>query len=148
MASAIENGEIKVYAVESNGQRHLTHRFRSEGIISAGGSPDGVLANLTADKWSFVPRCNLILKKDWKVIMAFKSDGADGLDVSDCVINFPLFISGGGQKTLNTTDLGITSDLTCVAGTEQDLGTGYTITDGRCNLGGAPAVISIQDDTA
>lgn len=151
MASANEPGVLKIFAESPEGQRFLTHRYRSDSPINAGKSPDGVLANLTIDKWQFVPEyTGVTLTGGWKVILNFTLDAADGIDASDCVINLPLTIRGGGVRQLNATDLGFTTDLpaSTVAAQPIDLGTGYTIPNGQsCHIGGGAGVISIEDDT-
>lgn len=151
MASATENGELRIYAVSPEGQRILTHRYRNGGAISAGGSPDGVLANKTQDKWVFIPKADYpVLTGGWKVQLFIVLDASDGLDASDSYIEIPLTIRGGGIKYLNATDLGYTTDYPAnsPAGVELPLGAGYTIPDGQeAKIGGDHGVISIEDDT-
>ena len=149
MASANEPGTVKIFAVPPSGSPIVTHQWRSDGFINAGKSPDGVLANLTRDKWAFINKVdNVILTGGWKVVLSFTPDATDGIDVSDCVIQIPITIAGGGIKVLNAADLTITTDLTPIADVETNMGVGYTIPDGqRVKIGGDYGVISIEDDT-
>jgi len=150
MASATQAGTIRVYAVSPEGQRVQTHTFRNGGSISAGGSPDGVLANLTADKHLFIPKHPQIMTGGWKVAMTIELDATDGLDASDATIDYPITIRGAGVKFLNATDLGYTVDFAAAspASVELPLGAGFTIPDGQMvKIGGATGVISIENDT-
>lgn len=152
MVSANEPGVIRIYAVSPEGQKIKTHEYRSDGPINAGKSPDGVLANLTADKHLYMPKFDgVVLTGGWKVVLGFTFDAADGLDVSDGFIQIPLTVQNGGVKYLNATDLGNTTDIPAAtpAGAEIQLGAGYTIPNGqRVKIGGGSAVISVEDDTA
>lgn len=152
MASVTEAGEIRIVAESPEGHQITTHRYRSDGFINAGGAPDGVLANKTRDKWAFIPKNDsVILSGGWKVRLYFKFDSADGLDASDCVIQIPLTVKGGGIRYLNASDLGFTNDIpaSTPAGQWIELGTGYTVPNGEfVKIGGDYGVIAIEDDTA
>ncbi len=151
MASLNEPGNVKVVAITPEGQEIAILEYRSDSPINAGKSPDGVLANLTIDKWMYAKRAGPVLKDGWKVGIRFKLDASDGLDVSDGVIQVPITRDDGGVKTLNATDFGNTTDIPAatVAGTWIALGTDYAIPNGtRYQIGGGPIVISIEDDTA
>jgi len=148
MASVNEPGVIRIYAQTPSGQRIKTHEYRSDSFINCGKSPDGVLANLTVDKQPFIPKSNVVLYGGFTVVMTFEPDSTDGIDVSDCVVSLPL-TTPTGVIYLNTTTLGITTDLTPIADREMDLGSGYEIPQGtRAKIGGGTGVISIEDDTA
>lgn len=151
MASANEPGNIRVVAISPDGAEYDVITDRSDGPIAAGFSPDGVLANKTADKWLYANPAGPVLTGGWKVGLRFKLDAADGLDASDCVIQIPTISSKGIKKVLNATDLGFTTDVPAatVAGTWIALGTDYTVPNGmRVKIGGGPIVVSIEDDTA
>lgn len=151
MASATEAGTIRVYAVEPNGHRHLVYQARNGGAISAGGSPDGVLANKTVDTQVFWPKKQPVMSGGWKVMVTLAMDAADGLDASDSYIEIPISIKGAGVRHLNASDLSYTTDLpaSTPASVETPIGTGYTIPNGELAvIGGAHCVISIEDDTA
>ena len=151
MASAIQAGNLRLYAVSPIGQKVLAYSARNGGTISAGGSPDGVLANLTADKWDYIPKFNVVLSGGWKVFLTLEMDAADGCDASDSVIEIPLTLSDGSVKRINATDLGYTVDYPAAtaAAVELPLGAGYTIPNGVfCKIGSnlMKGVISIQND--
>lgn len=150
MASAPEAGILRVYATSPTGQKFQTHQFYNGAAISAGSSPDGVLANLTADKWLFIPKSNVVLSGGWKVQLTIEMAAADGLDASDCVVYLPLTVKGEGVRMLTTANLAFTVDVPAAtaADVEIPLGAGYTIPQGKfAKIGGAKGVISIEDDT-
>jgi hypothetical protein len=150
MSSANEPGQLYIVAISPQGQELVVASQRSDGPINAGKSPDGVLANLTIDKWMNLPRGGPVLSGGWKVGIRFKMDAVDGLDASDCVIQIPLTFDDGSTRTLNATDLGFTVDIPAAtpAGVMLPLGTDYTIPNGlRAKIGGGPVVVSIEDDT-
>ena len=151
MASATAPGTIRVYAVSPDGKKYMTHSYRNGGAVSAGGSPSGVLANKTADKWVFFPLSNVVLSGGWKVQMTLEMEAADGLDASDAYIELPITFKGEGVRTLNATNLGYTVDIPAAtaASIEVPIGSGYSIPDGKfAKIGGSVGVISIEDDTA
>lgn len=150
MASSIEVGVLKIYAVSPTGQRFQTHTYQNGGAISAGASPDGVLANKTADKWMFIPKSPVLLSGGWKVVLTLTMAAADGLDASDSYIEIPLTVKGQGVRMLTAADLGYTTDVPAatLANIPVQLGTGYTIPQGQfAKIGGAKGVISIEDDS-
>lgn len=150
MASANEPGVVRIVAITPTGQEIVVYEDRSDGPLNAGKSPDGVLANLTADKWLFLQRGGPVLSGGWKIGLRFKLDAADGLDVSDGVTMIPVTRDDGTKFVLNNTDLGNTTDLPAAttAGAWHALGTDYTVPNGvRCMIGGGPVVVSIEDDT-
>ena len=154
MASANEPAEIRVVAEDINGNNFICYKFRSDSAIAAGYSPDGVLANATVDKQVKVGLSGPVLQGGWKVRLFLKLDAADGIDVSDCVIQLPITEDNGTQRVLNATDFGATTDLPAAtpAGNLVELGTGYTIPqNARVRVGSAdktvPTVLSIEDDT-
>lgn len=153
MASANEPGELTLAIITPTGQRQVVWRGRSDSAVNAGKSPDGVLANLTADKQVFLQQGGYIGQPGDVVQVFFKPDATDGLDVSDGVYQVPAVIKdrygNRSTRTLNATDLGITVDLTPIAARETALGAGYTIPDGTMlQLGGGLLVLSVEDDTA
>jgi len=152
MASVTEPGTLRVYAVTPEGQKvGPVYQARNGGPISAGGSPDGVLANKTADKWAYMPKSNVVLSGGWKVFATIELDAADGIDASDCYVDIPITIKGAGIKHLNASDLGFSTDYpaSTPAAIELPLGAGYTIPNGQLvKIGGDKAAISIEDDTA
>jgi hypothetical protein len=150
MASATQAGTLRVYATEPNGHRHLVYQFRNGGAISAGGSPDGVLANKTVDTQVFVPKKLPLMAGGWKVQMTLALDATDGLDASDSYIELPVSIQGAGVRHLNAADLGYTVDYPAAspAGVELPIGPGHSIPNGEIAvIGGAHCVISIENDT-
>jgi len=149
MASVTSPGINRVYAVEPNGHKHLVYQYSNTGAISAGGSPDGVLANKTIDTQVPVAKKKPVLSGGWKVFMTHELVTTDGLDASDSTIEFPLSIQGAGVRHVTAAMLGYTVDYpaACPAGVELPLGAGYTLPNGEMAvLGGAQAVISVEDD--
>jgi hypothetical protein len=149
MASAPAKGKIFLYATSPNGHKNVAFTFTSTGAVGAGGSPDGVLANKTADKQVNLPRNEkFILTGGWKVQLGFELDAADGMDASDATIQIPLSVKGAGVRTLTAADLGYTVDYPAATpANEVCLGDGYTIPNGEvCAIGGGPCVIAIEDD--
>lgn len=150
MASSNEAGVIEVRAERSGSGEKVLLRVRSDSNINAGKSPDGVLANLTVDKQVYLPLSTLQLRGGDKIILYFKPDAADGIDVSDGVYFLPYW-EDGILRQLNATDLGITTDLPAgtLAGNWVALGTGYTIPNNvrSARFGGGSCVISVEDDT-
>lgn len=151
MASANEPGLLRLYAVNPGRQRILIGSFRNGGPVSAGNSPDGVLANLTADKQLFQPVGGPVMTTGWTLQPTIALDASDGIDASDCVISIPLTEDNGVVRFINPADLGFTADFpaSTPASVELPIGTGFTIPAGsRFKFGGGPIVISIEDDTA
>lgn len=150
MASANEPGIIEVRVSRSGKGEKVLLRIRSDSNINAGKSPEGVLANLTVDKQVYLPLSSLGLLAGDKIILYFKLDATDGLDVSDGVFLLPYW-EDGEFRQLNATDLGITTDIPAatVPATWVALGGGYTVpTNVRlARFGGGSCVISIEDDT-
>lgn len=152
MASATKAGNLRLYAVAPTGERVLAWQGRNGGAISAGGSPDAVLANKTADKWDFIPKFDgAILSGGWKVMLTLEMDAADGLDASDSVVEIALTLSTGTVKRLNTADLGYTVDYPAAtsASVELPMGAGYSIPNGvfaKIGSNIVKSVISIEDD--
>lgn len=150
MASVNEPGLIRVVAERADGTHKVIGQYRSDGPIAAGYSPDGVLANLTADKQLFQPYSGPILRGGDRIHLMFKLDAADGLDVSDGITMLPYW-EDGVYRPLNNTDLGNTTDLPAatLAAAWTELGSGYTIPSNvrRARFGNGQIVISIEDDT-
>lgn len=151
MASVTEPGVLRLYAVTPQNQEIEVASFRNGGPVSAGGSPDGVLANLTADKQLFQGIGGPTMTTGWKFRVKIILDAADGIDASDCVFSIPIISDDGVIRYLDATDLGFTTDLPAAspASVPLPLGDGYTIPSGtRYKFGGGPIVISVEDDTA
>jgi hypothetical protein len=150
MASANEPGLIEVRVSRQGKGEHALLTARSDSNINAGKSPDGVLANLTVDKQLYIPQNPTPILAGDKIVVYFKPDSADGLDVSDGVYYLP-FYENGSFRPLNATDLGITTDLPAgtLAGNWVALGAGYTVPNSvrQANFGGGSIVISVEDDT-
>jgi len=150
MASANEAGIIEVRVSRSGKGEKVLLRIRSDSNINAGKSPDGVLANLTVDKQVYLPLSSIGLTAGDKIVVYFKPDSADGIDVSDGVYLLPYW-EDGDFKQLNATDLGITTDLPAgtLAGNWVAMGAGYTIPSnvGLARFGGGSCVISVEDDS-
>lgn len=150
MGSANEPADLRVVAEEPAGDQHVVFKFRSDGPVNAGKSPDGVLANLTIDKHMKVGMGGPVLTGGWKVRVLANLDAADGIDASDCVVMIPVTHSDGSTNQLSASDIGFSTDFPAASPASQwlELGTGYTVPDGqRLRLGGGPIVISLEDDT-
>lgn len=151
MASANEPGVLRLVTERPDGRQKVAYQVRSDSAVNAGKSPDGVLANLTHDKQVFIGRVGPMLTAGDKIHLMFKLDAADGIDVSDCVIEIPYW-EDGNFKQLNAADIGATTDLPAatVADAWVEIGTGYTIPSSvsKAFLGQGNIVLSIEDDTA
>ena len=150
MASANEPGVLRLVVERADGLQKVAYQVRSDSAVNAGKSPDGVLANLTADKQVHIGYIGPKLSAGDKVHLMFKLDAADGIDVSDCVIQVPYW-EDGNQRQLNATDFVATTDLPAgtLAGAWVELGTGYTVPSNvrSARLGNGNIVLSIEDDT-
>lgn len=151
MASAQEkNATIMLVAESPAGDRKKIF----SGIVSQtgpGGAPDGVQATVKDNELPFMPLNQFAIPAGWKVVPVLKLAEADGVDVSDCVFNVPVRDQTGAQRYLNTTDLGMSTDLpaSTPAGQLVDLGTGYTVPESQTLfIGGGKYFISVEDDTA
>jgi len=150
MASATIAGTLRLYAITPAKERIQVATYRNGQAISAGGSPDGVLANLTADKQLFQPVGGPVMTTGWVLAATIAIDATDGMDASDAVFNIPITEDTGVPRFLSTTDLGYTVDLPAAtpADVEVPLGAGFTIPAGsRFKFGGGPIVISVENDT-
>jgi len=151
MASANCGGTLKIYAVSPSGQRILTHQYENGGVISAGGSPDGVPASKTADLMLYMNRYDgITLTGGWKVVLTVTLKTSDGLDASDSWINLPISVRGAGVQTLTSSELAYSVDYPASSpiSVELPIGAGYTIPNGQeVRIGGAPAMISIENDS-
>lgn len=151
MASVTEPANLKIFAIAPDGSRTQVFQARNGGPVSAGGSPDGVLANLTIDKQVQVGVGGPVMTTGWSIALEATLDASDGIDESDCVISIPITQSNGVVRFLNSDDLGFTADLpaSTPASVPLPIGSGFTIPAGsRFKFGGGPIVISLEDDTA
>jgi len=151
MASATEPGLIRITVERSGLGEKVLLQARSDGPINAGGSPDGALANKTADKQLFIPYSGPVMKGGDIIHLYFKFDSADGLDASDCTIMVPIW-EDGVFRQLNASDFGFSTDVpaSTPAGYWVELGTGYTIPSNvsQARFGNGHIVVAIEDDTA
>src|SRR4030042_2174123 len=125
MASANEAGVIRVVCKRA-GNEKVALQFRSDSPINAGKSPDGVLANLTIDKWMRIGFSGPQMTGGDKILLRFAFDGTDGLDVSDGVINIPYW-EDGVFRPLTNADFVNTTDIPAASLGEATLGTGYIV---------------------
>ena len=149
MASVNEPGVFKIVVDRAGGGRKEFMSYRSDSAIHAGKSPDGVAANLTSDKLMKVARLNPPLRAGDIIRFIFKSDAADGIDISDGIYNIPYW-ENGSFRPLNADDFGMVDISACPADGEIEFGTGYTIPANvtLAQLGGGDIQVSIEDDTA
>lgn len=150
MASAQEDGLIKFYLTEPNGNKHLVFQGNVSYLAGAGGAADGALGSVqTTEKWPFAPLSSIVAKNDWVLEVTFVPVGADGIDVSDSLWNIPITVKGVGMKHLSRGDFTnpTPADYTTVANIETVVG-GYTITEGEVKFGGGKIWCDMQDDTA
>jgi len=152
MASGNEPGQIKIVAEKAgSGKTRILWSGRSDGAVNAGHSPDGVLANLTADKQLFIPYSGPQLTGGDIIRVYTKLDASDGLDASDAVWVIPI-TEDGVRKELNTSDFGYTTDFPASTPADQwlELGTGYTIPSSiqSARFGNGQIVLNVEDDTA
>lgn len=147
MASVQEPCSVSLYKVEPNGNKTRLLKARVEQLAPAGGAPDGAPASVsTPEKLLFV-NSPIVLKNDDILQVAVTADGADGVDVSDCIFSIPLATTSG-TTVLSRADFAnpAPADFTTVAGSEIVMG-GYKITEGMARLSGK-IYLDVQDDTA
>lgn len=144
MASAQEPGLVEIFIEKPNGNRYLVLSKRTE-ELGPGGAPDHVVSANT-EKWRFLPKGGGVIDRGDKMVIMLTTDGADGIDVSDCVFSIPVTnLSNGLVETL--TDGKFTmSDVTCPAGTQLKLAE-YEFTAGNKQFGGGYIGLFIEDDT-
>ena len=153
MASANEPADLKIVVEKPSGDQYICHKFRSDGAINAGKSPDGVLANLTHDKQVKIGLGGPVAQGGDRIRLFASLDASDGIDASDCVVQIAITEDNGSERQLSSNDIGFTVDLPAAtpAGNWVELGTGYLVPDGmRFRVGSAklatPTVISLEDD--
>jgi len=154
MASVQEDGTVRVYRQTPDGKKFLLLTGNPSALAPAGGSPDGALASVSKpDTWIFAASASnpdQILVNDDIIFVTFESVATDGIDVSDCIWNIPIQVSGTpGVKYLSRGMFAspAPADVTATAAVEIGLG-GYKVTEGRVRFGGAGIYLDIQDDTA
>lgn len=141
--------KLKIYAVKPDGTKKRLFQGVNE-QTGPGGSPQGVQATTKANELPVMPVANLQLNGGTKIIVYGELTVADGLDASDSIFNIPI-LRNGSLEYLSRTDLGYTTDLPAAtpAGTEIQLGTGYTIPENdSVFVGGGSFFMSLEDDTA
>lgn len=150
MASGIVLGKFSVTVEKSGrGEREVLAADNSSSY-AAGGSPDGVLANLTTDKQVKMPRNNsiMIVGGD-KIHLYVMLSTADGMDASDSVVSIP-YTEDGAYKALTTASFGFTTDFPAASPANQwlECGTGYTVPTNvkQAFIGGGDCVVSLQND--
>lgn len=141
--------KVMIYGVTTDGtQKRLFSGVNEQ--TGPGGSPDGVQATVKSNELPFMPVNKRILTGGQKILLKAQLTTADGVDASDCVVNFPI-IRNGQQEFLTATELGFDTDLPAgsLANIEHQLGSGYTIPQGdEVQIGGGNYFISIENDTA
>jgi len=154
MASANEPADMKIVIEDPQGNQKICHKFRSDSAINAGKSPDGVLANLTHDKQVKLSTAAHVAKGGDRIRLFFSLDAADGIDVSDGIIQIAVTYDDGTEATLSAADIGFETDYPAgtLAGCWTEAGTGYLVPDGvRLRVGSnsmqTPTVISLEDDS-
>jgi len=157
MASTNNAAALKVVIEKSgSGDQIKTHDYANTGPVAAGGSPDGVLANQTADKQLIAPASRRgTAEGDDFVRLFYKGDAADGLDASDATILVAVTEDTGSEYQLTSSDFGYTTDYPAATPADQwiEIGSGFQVPKGRRLLMGSaslkmPTVISIENDTA
>lgn len=154
MVSIQENGKIRIYRRTPAGQNYILAVGTPSAWAPAGGAADANLANVsTPEKWSFVGPANApnqILVNEDVIYVTFEGIATDGIDISDCIWNIPIRVSGvQGVRYLSRDSFANPAgvDVTATAAVEVTLG-GYKITEGRVMFGGAGIYLDVQDDTA
>lgn len=151
MASVQEPGLVKLYRRAPDGSKTPIFAARVEQLAPAGGAPDAAPASVsTPEKLLKANFSGVVLMPDDIVEVAFVADGADGIDVSDCIWSIP-FSSAKTGTLITTLSRGNFAnpapvDYTTVASMEMVVG-GYRVTEGPAYIGGAPIYIDMQDDT-
>ena len=157
MASLQEPGKIRVFVRRPRTGRtvELIASTPVQDLAPAGGAPDGALASVTTnERWLKYPvQFGVPIQTDDVVYVEFTADGADGLDVSDCVWSFPFVKADGGVMRITRSDFAnpAPADYTAVAAIPVLVG-GYRVAEGLVFFGGKPGndgvYCDMQDDTA
>lgn len=143
MASAQEPGVCRLTVKKPSGAEIELLKMRSE-ELGPGGSPDHVVS-ANQDKWRFINVGGPIINHGDELRLYFKPDGADTIDVSDCVMTIPFRRAGGGTDIVTDADMTM-DDVAIAAGAETLLAT-YTFVGGPRKFGGQHIGLFIEDDT-
>lgn len=150
MASAQEAGKVRLQWRKPNNQIIPLMEMNVQDLAPEGGAADGALSSVkSVDERMFVPLHGHVAETDDILEVLFIADGADGIDVSDCIWSIPVTVSGLGMKTLSRGDFAnpTPTDYTTVAAIPVVVG-GYKVTEGRVKFGGGHIYLDMQDDTA
>lgn len=147
MASLQEPGLVRLYRGQPNGNKTLIAQARVEQLAPAGGSPDAAAASVSTPEKLLTIGSPVTLNNDDILLVSFESDGADGVDASDCIWSIPL-VTNQGSKTIGRGQFAnpTFADYTAVAGQEAFIA-GYRVVEGAVRLQGK-IYLDIQDDTA
>lgn len=153
MVSAPRPGQLRVIAEDPFGNQIVCHKAHTLSAIAAGGSPDGVLANKTADKQVKLPVAGPWLTGGWILRLLLSMDSADGLDASDSTIQIAVTEASKAERLLTSANIGYTVDFPAATPATNwiELGTGYTVPNNvQFRVGSlsgfTPTVIAIEDD--
>lgn len=147
MASVQENGLVRLYRLEPNGNKTLILQDRIETLAPAGGAPDGAGSSVSTPEKLVKIDSPVTLVNDDVLLVTFEPDaGGDGLDASDCIWRIP-YVTPQGSKSLGRAQFAnpTFADLTLVAN-EQTIA-GYKVVEGTARLSGI-IYLDLQDDTA
>lgn len=147
MASAQEPCLVRLYRKQPNGNKTMIAQARVEQLAPAGGAADAAAANVSTPEKLLVINSPITLVNDDVLEVTVESDGADGLDASDCIWSIPL-VTPQGSKTIGRAQFAnpTFADITLVAGVETVIA-GYRIVEGQARLSGK-IYLDLQDDTA
>lgn len=153
MASAQEAGQVTLYLKKTNGDRKKLWESHVSIAAPGGGAPDGALASVkTPNELLFAPVSSHAIDNDDIIEVQFVAEGADGIDVSDCIWLIPIMVNGS-VKHLSRAQFAnpAPADYTTVANIPTIVG-GYKVTEASggtpVRFGGGQIYVDIQDDTA
>jgi len=147
MASLQEPSLVRIYRGQPNGHKTLILQERVETLAPAGGAPDGAPASVATPEKRLKINSNIVLKNDDILLVSLETDGADGVDASDCIWSIPI-VTASGSKTIGRAQFAnpTFADVTMPATTEVFIA-GYKVVEGEMRLSGI-IYLDIQDDTA
>jgi len=147
MASLQEPALVRLYRTRPNGDKTIIFQQRVEQLAPAGGAPDGAPASVSTPEKLLSIASGVSFQNDDLLEVAVISDGADGLDASDCIWSIPL-MTPAGPKTIGRAQFTSPTfaDITLAANTETVIA-GYRVTEGSAALAGK-VYLDLQDDTS
>lgn len=146
MVSAQFAGLVRMYAQKPSGHKTQILQQRIEDLAPAGGSSEGLPANVATPEKRVTVASPVTLVNDDILLVTFEPDIADGLDASDCIWSIPVTTPSGsnalGRSSFQNPAL---ADQALVASREVVIA-GYKVTEGQLRLGVGKIFLDVQND--